>query len=123
MIRMTPPPMVTPPTIGTIRMTPPRAVVVIPPIAWGSDVERERRNRIRLSIAAYAYECEDNPVMTDAEFDQLARSIDPRMDTDNPVMDAFFRSSFSPDTGMWIREHPQLDRIIASYRKHYGNET
>ena len=32
-------------------------------------VNQEIRNRIRLSVAAYAYEYKDDPVMSDASFD------------------------------------------------------
>ena len=84
---------------------------------WGSEVEVERRNRIQLSIAAYAYEFLDEPLVSDAVFDQAALQIRPEMDTDNPVMDAFFRKEFSASTGMWIRKHPDLPGIAHIHRK------
>ena len=84
---------------------------------WGSEVEVERRNRIQLSIAAYAYEFLDEPLVSDAVFDQAALQIRPEMDTGNPVMDAFFRKEFSASTGMWIRKHPDLPGIAHIHRK------
>ena len=85
--------------------------------AWGSEVEIERRNRIQLSIAAYAYEILDEPIVSDAAFDQAAFEIRPEMDTGNPVLDEFFRKEFSPSTGMWIRKHPDLNGIASAYRR------
>ena len=32
-------------------------------------INQEIRNRIRLSVAAYAYEYKDDPIMSDDEFD------------------------------------------------------
>ena len=84
---------------------------------WGSEVEVERRNRIQLSIAAYAYEFQDEPLVSDADFDEAALQIRPEMDTGNPVMDAFFRKEFSASTGMWIRKHPDLPGIAYIHRR------
>ena len=83
---------------------------------WGSEVEVERRNRIRLTLAAYAYEYESNPIMSDAEFDELSKAIRPEIATGHKQHDKFFREKFEPDTGMWIREHPFLRRVAATYR-------
>ncbi len=87
---------------------------------WGSDLEIEVRRRIRLAIAAYAYEMLDRPIMTDQEFDRLAETIRPRMGTCHPALDEFFITRFSPMTGMWIHDHPELDRVKALYRTHYA---
>lgn len=93
---------------------------------WGSEVEVERRNRIRLTLAAYAYEYESNPIMSDAEFDELSKAIRPEIATGHKQHDKFFREKFEPDTGMWIRQHPFLRRVAATYRwnlnKGYYNE-
>ena len=35
-------------------------------------VNQEIRNRIRISVAAYAYEYKDDPIMSDENFDKLA---------------------------------------------------
>lgn len=87
---------------------------------WGSPIEVETRRRIRLSIAAYAYEVLDRPIMSDTEFDKLAQSIQRRVGTCHPMLDEFFIVSFSPMTGMWIHDHPELDKIKALYATHYG---
>lgn len=84
-------------------------------MAWGTPVEVERRRRIQLSIAAYAYEFMNESLISDHEFDAAALLIQPEMDTGNPLMDQFFREKFSPSTGMWIRSHPELDKIENKY--------
>tara|TARA_R110000868_G_scaffold300126_1_gene560458 strand:+ start:1449 stop:1736 length:288 start_codon:yes stop_codon:yes gene_type:complete len=80
-------------------------------------VEVERRNRIRLSVAAYAYELRDDSIMTDSEFDNLADMVNVQVVTGNEVMDDFFREHFEPYTGQWIHKHPHkngLERIYNS---------
>ena len=83
---------------------------------WGSEVEVERRNRIRLTLAAYAYEFDDNPIMSDAEFDDISRKINPDIATGSKRHDKFFREKFDPDTGMWIRQHPFIRAVERAYR-------
>jgi hypothetical protein len=79
----------------------------------------EIRNRIRLAVAAYAYEVENDPVMSDAEFDMLAKSINPRVLTGRALCDLFFLESFEPHTGSWIHDYPDLPGIERIYRDHY----
>lgn len=83
---------------------------------WGSEVEVERRNRIRLTLAAYAYEFDDNPIMSDAEFDELSQKIRSDIKTGMKKHDEFFRDHFDPNTGMWIRQHPFLRKVERTYR-------
>lgn len=78
---------------------------------YNPTVDGETRKRIRLSVAAYAYEYLSTPVMDDAEFDELARSIDLNIDTRRPDLDAWFRKNFQPHTGMWIRNHPEKNKL------------
>ena len=85
-------------------------------------INQEIRNRIRLSIAAYAYEMEDNSIMDDFEFDELSRSINPKEKTGNRKLDNFFKKHFNPDTGMWIRRHPELDKIAYLYKTYYASK-
>ena len=80
-------------------------------MSWGTPVERERRNRIRLSLAAYAYEFLNIQIMTDAEFDCLAQTINREIDTGHVVLDKFFREEYSAMTGMWIHKHPELKKL------------
>ena len=83
------------------------------------DYCKETRNRIKLSVAAYAYEFKNNPIMSDAEFDELALKIDKSASTTNPQMDEFFATHFQPDTGMWIHQHPELARLDNLYERYY----
>ena len=87
---------------------------------WGSKVEVERRNRIRLAVAAYAYEFRNTSIMSDGEFDELAKQIDPTVSTSHAVMDRFFATQFQPDTGQWIHKHPELGKLVNLYQKHYA---
>jgi hypothetical protein len=77
--------------------------------------------RIRLSIAAYAYEFENDSIMTDAEFDKLSLEINPTVTTGNRKMDRFFETKFDPSTGSWIWTHPERPRIKSLYEKHWAN--
>lgn len=83
------------------------------------DIETERRNRIRLSVAAYAYEFRDDSIMTDAEFDALALKINPDMDTGNEKLDKFFKEEFVAYSGSWIYKHPDLNGLITIYVKYH----
>lgn len=87
---------------------------------WGTEVEVERRNRIRLSVWAYAYEMLDDPLVPDALFDETARSIRPQEATGHKRLDAFFATEFAPDTGMWIRQHPEQAKLFHLYHRMKG---
>lgn len=81
---------------------------------WGSRVEHERRRRIKLCVAAYAYEIAAAPVMTDAAFDALALASDPNVTTGRH--DTWWRETFRPHTGQWIHQHPELDGIARIFQ-------
>ena len=81
----------------------------------------EIRNRIRVAVAAYTYEVENDPILSDAEFDALCLTINLEVDTGNAVMDKFFREEFDPNTGSWVHRHPNkegLAQIAAMHREH-----
>lgn len=82
-----------------------------------TELELERNHRIVVALAAWAYERYADPIMTDAQFDVLARSIRPEMDTGHAVMDAFFRTQFNSSTGQWIYKHPELHLLDAALRR------
>ena len=82
-------------------------------------INTEIRNRIRLSVAAYAYEYENTQIMSDSEFDQLSCMINPNEKTGNRKLDNFFRKHFDPSTGMWIRKHPERRKIAWLYERYY----
>ena len=86
-------------------------------MSWGSPVEVERHRRIKLSVAAYAYEFHSDSIMSDGDYDKLALQIDKNISTDNAVMDAFFKKEFETDTGQWIHKHPNLVGIERIYNK------
>ena len=80
----------------------------------------EIRNRIRVAAAAYAYELENDPILSDAEFDALCLTINPQVETGNPVTDKFFREEFDPNTGSWVHRHPNkegLSKIVSIHRE------
>lgn len=83
------------------------------------DFNPEIRNRIRVAVAAYAYEFEDDPIMSDADFDSLSRQIDPEAETGNRDLDHFFWSCFEPDTGMWVHDHPEIEGLRRIYLDHF----
>jgi hypothetical protein len=86
---------------------------------WGSPVEIERRNRIKLSVAAYAYEVHNNSIMSDANFDNLASKINVAISTNNNIMDMYFIKEFNLYTGQWIHKHPDKKGLERIYAKHY----
>lgn len=73
---------------------------------WGSDAELENRQRLFLAVAAYAYEYMDVALMSDEDFDKECRAVNLDQATAYPHWDAWWRKHFTPDTGMWIRSHP-----------------
>ena len=85
-------------------------------------INQEIRNRIRLSVAAYSYEYEDDSIMSDGEFDELSKKINPAEKTGNRKLDNFFKKHFEPDTGMWIRSHPERSKLAHIYKTYYRGE-
>ena len=82
-------------------------------------INQEIRNRIKLSVAAYAYEFVGDSIMSDHEYDELSRKINPNEETGNNMMDKFFQTQFQPDTGMWVRLHPEVKKLEYLYKKYY----
>ena len=82
-------------------------------------INQEIRNRIRLSVAAYAYEYKDDPILSDTEFDELAKKIDVSEKTGNRKLDNFFFFFFAPDTGMWIHKHPERSKLEYIYENYF----
>lgn len=92
-----------------------------PAICWADGFEytpqisEQIRVRMRVTVAAYAYEFLDKSIMSDADFDRQCALVKPGIKTNRPDLDRFFRFDFSPDTGMWIRDHPALDEVESYY--------
>lgn len=78
-------------------------------------VEEEIWMRIRLTMAAYAYEFDATSIMTDEEYDAMSLRIDLSIDTGRPYLDEFWRREFRTYTGQWIHKHPELDRVKWRY--------
>ena len=57
--------------------------------------------------------------MSDHDFDQLSLQINPQQETGNKKMDDFFKKHFKPDTGMWIRAHPEIGKLNYLYKNFY----
>ena len=84
-----------------------------------TDIEIERRNRIRVLLASYAYEYLSEIIMSDHEFDRLCLKIRPEIETGHKVCDEFFKNEFSPSTGSWIYDFPkeELHKLNVLYKK------
>jgi hypothetical protein len=85
-------------------------------------INEEVRSRIRLSLAAYAYEVKSESILTDSEFDRLSLEIDPSVSTGNDKLDQFFREVFDPNTGLWILKHPELNKLADLYDSLYNKQ-
>ena len=83
--------------------------------------EEERRRRIRLSVAAYAYEVHNDSVMSDGEFDKECLLVDLSVSTGNRKLDNFFKKNFDPSTGSWIHKHPEKNKLEWTYQRVYKN--
>lgn len=92
-------------------------------MSWGNPAEIETKKRIKVALAAYAYEFLDDPIMPDGMFDELAYSIDLSIPTTNPKMDKWFKENFAPDTGQWIHKHPDKPRLAYILHKRYGKQS
>jgi hypothetical protein len=86
-----------------------------------STVEIERRKRIKIALCAYAYEFEDDPIVDDGTFDELASQIDKSVVTGNELLDKFFKNKFEDCTGQWIHQHPELDKLRVLYGRYKNN--
>jgi len=87
------------------------------------DYSEEIRNRIKLSVAAYAYEVHDDTIMSDEDFDKLALRINKKTKTGNARLDNIFRLRFMTDTGMWIRKHPEPKKLEHLYKTYYKGKS
>lgn len=88
-------------------------------MTWGTPKEIETRRRIRLAIWAYAYEFQNHSIVSDAVFDVESYQVNLAIETDRLDLDYWFRANFEPCTGLWIHQHPQLERIGEIYRGNY----
>ncbi len=59
--------------------------------------------------------------MNDAGFDHLCADIQLEIDTDAPILDAFFATEFDAHIGAWVRNHPELAQLKTCFEKHYAS--
>ena len=69
--------------------------------------------RSSLSIFAAAYEIYNISIVSDKEYDALSNMIDTQELTDRPALDQFFKEHFTPYSGIWIYDHPELDKVLS----------
>ena len=86
---------------------------------WGSPQEKETKRRINLAVWAYAYEFDHKSLAPDHTFDFESYCVNLTITTNRPDLDAWFVQNFNPCTGMWIHNHPELDKIKSLYERHY----
>ena len=92
-------------------------------MTWGSPKEIETRRRMRLCVWAYAYEYKNHSIVSDAVFDVESYQVNLAIETDRLDLDYWFRANFEPSTGMWIRQHPDLEKIGQLYERFYNDRT
>jgi hypothetical protein len=67
--------------------------------------------RLMVSIYACAYECFDYSLVDDFYYDELAAEVDVEVETGDEKLDKFFKEKYSPFTGHWVLQHPNLNEI------------
>tara|TARA_R110000772_G_scaffold78228_1_gene167844 strand:+ start:135 stop:338 length:204 start_codon:yes stop_codon:yes gene_type:complete len=58
--------------------------------------------------------------MTDHKFDELSNKIRPTVNTGKNKLDNFFKEHFEPATGMWVRHHPDKQKLRTAYERYYN---
>lgn len=87
---------------------------------WGSTIELETKKRIDIAVWAYAYEYHDDPLVSDAMFDEECGKINLDINTTNPQMDKWFKKEFSAFTGQWVYKHPNKEGLERIYKLKRG---
>ena len=81
-------------------------------------IDKERRRRIMLSVWAYAYEFENKSLVSDAVFDSEAELVDTTVATGR--LDDWWKENFKAHTGIWVHNHPELDKVGALYQRFFN---
>jgi hypothetical protein len=93
--------------------------------AWGTGpaglTELIRHSRIKISVAAWSYENNHRPIMSDRDYDKLSLLVHSQINiaTGNHRMDRFFQRHFDPSTSLWIHRHPNIPALIDIYARYY----
>lgn len=80
-------------------------------------VEQERRRRVVITWWAFCYEVKDDPRVTDNEYDHMARAVDLSVDCGDGDIEEWFKTNFLPHSGIWVLNHPELDRLEKRYKE------
>lgn len=80
---------------------------------------KEIRNRILISVYAYAYEFLNESLIDDYEYDKLAQEINVNVSTNNIILDKFFNDCYVSYSGSWILKHPEIEKIREIYNKYF----
>lgn len=93
--------------------------------AWGTGheglTELVRHSRIKVAVAAWAYENNHRPIMSDQAYDELSKLVDAERNiaTGNHRLDRFFQRHFDPSTGLWVHKHPNIPALENIYARYY----
>ena len=93
--------------------------------AWGTGpaglTELVRHSRIKVAVAAWAYENNHRPIMSDAAYDELSALVhqERNIATGNHRLDRFFQRHFDKDTGLWVHKHPDTQGLENIYARFY----
>lgn len=78
---------------------------------------KEKQRRICVALWAWAYEKHSESLVSDAKFDETCKKIDTSIITGNALVDNFFKKHFGPETGQWVHNHPERDKLEALYKR------
>ena len=73
-----------------------------------------KRDRIRVAVFAYCYEILNISLISDHEYDILAKNVLDSVaeSTGNEKYDTFFKTHYVDYSGIWIRKHPDFSNGI-----------
>lgn len=74
--------------------------------------------RKQIAAVTFGIEVRGLSLMTEYDWDRAAQHITPQMGTCHPLLDEFFVMRFSPMTTGWIHDHPELDRVAATFDRY-----
>lgn len=83
----------------------------------------EYMKRLTVAYAAYMYEIKADSPMSDIEWDYLARKIDLNQSCGDKELDEWYQEHFTPDTAMWIHNHPQKEYFAKHYEQNGNSMT
>lgn len=87
-------------------------------------MEKIIKERIEVTIAAYAYEFLNESFLTDFEYDELCKKVKENIHikTGNKKWDKWFIKNFNADSGMWVHNHPDKSRLKFLYNEYYSKK-